>query len=45
MASDGGAVWGRMFAMSVVSLVPVFALFVYFQKYLIEGITSGGVKG
>lgn len=45
MASDGEAVWGRMFAMSVLSLVPVFALFVYFQKYLIEGITSGGVKG
>jgi multiple sugar transport system permease protein len=45
MASDGEAVWGRMFAMSVLSLIPVFALFVYFQKYLIEGITSGGVKG
>ena len=45
MASDGEAVWGRMFAMSVLSLIPVFALFVYFQKYLIDGITSGGVKG
>lgn len=45
MASDGEAVWGRMFAMSVLSLVPVFALFVYFQKYLIEGITTGSLKG
>lgn len=45
MASDGEAAWGRMFAMSVLSLVPVFAIFVYFQRYLIEGITSGGIKG
>lgn len=45
MASDGEAVWGRMFAMSVVSLIPVFAIFIYFQRFLLDGITSGGVKG
>jgi len=43
--SQGESQWGRLFAMSTLSLVPVFAIFIFFQKYLIEGITSGGVKG
>lgn len=43
--SQGDSQWGRLFAMSTLSLVPVFAIFIFFQKYLIEGITSGGVKG
>lgn len=29
--------YGAMFAMSVLSLVPVFILFIAFQKYLVEG--------
>lgn len=37
--------WGPMFAMSVVSLIPIFLVFTFFQRYLIEGITAGGVKG
>jgi multiple sugar transport system permease protein len=37
--------WGAMFAMSVLSLVPVFILFVAFQKYLVEGISTTGLKG
>jgi len=37
--------WGPMFAMSVVSLIPIFLVFTFFQRYLIEGITSGGLKG
>lgn len=41
----GQSSWGAMFAMSTVSLIPLFALFIFFQRYLIEGITSGGVKG
>lgn len=43
--SSGGSSWGAMFAMSVVSLLPLFALFIIFQKYIVEGITSGSVKG
>jgi len=43
--SDSVSQWGPMLAMSVVSLVPVFIVFLFFQKYLVEGITAGGVKG
>ncbi len=37
--------YGAMFAMSVLSLVPVFVIFVAFQKYLVEGIATTGLKG
>jgi multiple sugar transport system permease protein len=43
--SSGDSAWGALFAMSILSLVPVFAMFIFFQKYLIEGIAAGGVKG
>jgi multiple sugar transport system permease protein len=41
----GNSSWGAMFAMSTLSLIPLFVIFIFFQKYLIEGITSGGLKG
>ncbi len=37
--------WGAIFAMSALSLVPVFVLFVLFQRYLVEGISTTGLKG
>ena len=37
--------WGAMFAMSILSLIPVFLIFIFFQKYLVEGISSSGLKG
>jgi len=43
--SMGRNSWGSLFAMSILSLVPVFVMFVFFQRYLIEGITTGGLKG
>ncbi len=43
--ATSGSSWGAMFAMSILSLVPLFLLFVVFQKYIVEGITSGSVKG
>lgn len=30
---------------SVFSILPIFILFMYFQKYFIEGMTAGAVKG
>jgi len=36
--------FGPMFAMSVVSIVPVVAVFVFGQKYLVEGIATTGLK-
>ena len=37
--------WGYVFAMSVLSLIPVVVLFICFQRFFIAGLTSGSVKG
>jgi multiple sugar transport system permease protein len=37
--------WGSVFAMSSLSLLPVFIIFIAFQKYLVEGISTTGIKG
>jgi multiple sugar transport system permease protein len=36
--------WGPLFAMSVVSLVPVFGFFLAGQRYLVRGIATTGLK-
>jgi multiple sugar transport system permease protein len=36
--------WGAMFAMSVVSLLPIFLAFLIGQRYLIKGIATTGIK-
>ncbi|WP_191561154.1 carbohydrate ABC transporter permease [Metabacillus idriensis] len=41
----GESSWGALFAMSAFALLPLFIVFIFFQRYLIEGITTGGVKG
>lgn len=40
-----GTNWGAVFAMSVLSLLPVLVIFFIFQKYIIEGISTTGLKG
>lgn len=42
--SSGKSDFGALFAMSVVTLVPVFILFILFQRLLIEGIATTGMK-
>jgi multiple sugar transport system permease protein len=37
--------FGAMFAMSTLSLLPVFLIFLFFNRYLIEGISTSGLKG
>lgn len=37
--------WGAMFAMLSVSLLPSTILFLVFQKYIVEGISTSGLKG
>lgn len=37
--------WGAIFAMATLSLVPVFVIFIFFQRYLIQGISTSGLKG
>lgn len=42
--SETASNWGAMFAMSVVSLLPVVLIFFLFQKYIVEGISTSGLK-
>ncbi|GGL63067.1 sugar ABC transporter permease [Microlunatus endophyticus] len=42
--STSGSDWGAMFAMSIVSLLPVFLVFLFGQRYLIKGISTTGIK-
>jgi len=37
--------WGAIFAMSTLSLLPIFCVFIIFQKYLTKGISTTGLKG
>lgn len=37
--------WGPMFAMATLSIIPIFLVFVFFQKYLVKGISTEGLKG
>ncbi|QHQ59425.1 ABC transporter permease subunit [Anaerocolumna sedimenticola] len=37
--------YGSMFAMSTLSLIPVFLIFLFFNRYLTEGISTSGLKG
>ncbi|GAB3544922.1 multiple sugar transport system permease protein [Actinopolyspora lacussalsi] len=37
--------YGPMFAMSVIALLPIVLFFMAFQRFLVEGMASSGVKG
>jgi multiple sugar transport system permease protein len=37
--------WGALFAMATLSLVPIFVIFLTFQRHLVEGISTSGLKG
>ena len=37
--------YGATFAMSVLSLIPILIIFFFFQKQLVEGISTQGLKG
>ena len=42
--AGGTSDWAAMFAMAVLTLVPVVLLFVFFQRSLIQGIATTGLK-
>nr|WP_322974631.1 carbohydrate ABC transporter permease [Actinacidiphila epipremni] len=42
--STGQSSWGPMFAMSVLSLGPIFGFFLAGQKYLVRGVAVTGLK-
>lgn len=37
--------YGAMFAMAALSLIPIVVIFFVFQKYLVDGIATSGLKG
>jgi multiple sugar transport system permease protein len=37
--------WGYIMAAAVVAIIPVILLIALFQKYIIQGLTEGAVKG
>lgn len=41
---SAGTSWGPMFAMLSASLLPCFLIFIFFQKYIVEGIATTGMK-
>ena len=44
-SDSAGTDFGATFAMSVLSLVPILIIFFFFQKQLVEGISTQGLKG
>ncbi|NUP73500.1 MAG: carbohydrate ABC transporter permease [Sinomonas sp.] len=45
-STEGGAIpaYGQMMASALVCAAPVVILYLFFQKYLVGGLTAGGVK-
>lgn len=37
--------WGALMAASVIAVVPVAIMFVYLQRFLVDGLAAGAVKG
>ena len=42
--STGLSAWGQLFAMSTLSLVPVFFFFLFFQRLIIRGVATSAMK-
>ena len=40
-----GIAWNRAMAFAVLVILPVLVIFIRMQKYIVEGLTSGSVKG
>jgi multiple sugar transport system permease protein len=42
--STGESSWGQLFAMSSLSLLPVFLFFLFFQRLIIQGVATSAMK-
>ena len=42
---EHGLQFGEMSAAALTGIVPIYVLVLFFQRYLVEGLTRGGVKG
>jgi ABC-type glycerol-3-phosphate transport system permease component len=37
-------IWGQLMAASMIAIAPVLVIYIFAQRYLVEGLASGGVK-
>ncbi len=44
-SDERNAPWSLFAAAAVIAAIPILLLFMYLQKYIVAGLTSGGVKG
>lgn len=42
---QNSTLWGLVFAAATIAIVPVIVVFLLFQRYFVQGLTSGAVKG
>ena len=42
---QNSTLWGLVFAGSMIALVPMIVVFLVFQRYFVQGLTSGALKG
>jgi multiple sugar transport system permease protein len=45
LITEFGTQWNKVMAYGVLLVIPVICMFVFLQKYIISGLTSGSVKG
>jgi ABC-type glycerol-3-phosphate transport system permease component len=43
--TKSGVVWGQMTATGVIACVPIIIIYIFLQRYLVQGLTGGAVKG
>jgi multiple sugar transport system permease protein len=43
--TDKGTDWGSMSSLSVITILPMLILILFTQRYLVQGLTAGAVKG
>jgi len=45
LSSGFHQVWGQIMAASLMTSIPIIVMFVYLEKYMVEGLTFGAVEG
>jgi multiple sugar transport system permease protein len=43
--SQYGSAWGQLMAFAALMSVPIVVIFMFMQRYLVQGLTAGAVKG
>lgn len=43
--TKSGIKWGQMNATGIIACVPIIIIYIFLQRYLIQGLTGGAVKG